>query len=104
MMPVMDGFDFLTALRERPACRQIPVIVVTAKDLTADDQARLHGRVAEVVEKNAYTSEQLSQRLREAIAACGGDAGPWFSSPGDPAARKVRMTSQEAKPGVSRFL
>ncbi len=75
MMPVMDGFDFLTALRERPECQHIPVIVVTAKDLTGEDRARLRGRVEEVLEKSAYTSEQLSQRVREAVAACGSDTG-----------------------------
>ena len=36
MMPVMDGFDFLTELRAQPEWQQIPVIVITAKDLTAE--------------------------------------------------------------------
>jgi signal transduction histidine kinase/DNA-binding response OmpR family regulator/ligand-binding sensor domain-containing protein len=70
MMPVMDGFGFLAGLRERPEWQQIPVIVITAKDLTGDDRDRLAGRVEEVLEKNAYTREQLLQRVSEAVTAC----------------------------------
>jgi CheY-like chemotaxis protein/anti-sigma regulatory factor (Ser/Thr protein kinase) len=70
MMPVMDGFDFLAAMRARPEWRHIPVIVITAKDLTADDRDRLAGKVEEVLEKNAYTREQLLQRVSEAVAKC----------------------------------
>ena len=70
MMPVMDGFDFLTVMRARPEWRHIPVIVITAKDLTADDRNRLTGRVEEIVEKSAYTHEQLLQHVSEAVAKC----------------------------------
>ena len=70
MMPVMDGFGFLAALRARPEWQHIPVIVVTAKDLTAEDRDRLSGMVEEIVEKNAYTREQLLEHVREAVAAC----------------------------------
>jgi PAS domain S-box-containing protein len=70
MMPVMDGFDFLAAMRARPEWQDIPVIVVTAKDLTADDRDRLTGRVEEIVEKSAYTREQLLEHVSEVVAAC----------------------------------
>jgi hypothetical protein len=46
------------------------VIVVTAKDLTADDRDRLAGRVEKVLEKNACTREQLLDRISDAVAAC----------------------------------
>jgi CheY-like chemotaxis protein len=70
MMPVMDGFEFLTAMRARSDWRHIPVIVITAKDLTGDDREQLTGRVEKVIEKNAYTREQLLQRVSEAVATC----------------------------------
>jgi len=73
MMPVMDGFDFLAAMRERTDCRDIPVIVVTAKDLTEEDRARLAGTVEEVLEKKAYTRDDLLKRIREAVSACAAD-------------------------------
>jgi CheY-like chemotaxis protein len=76
MMPVMDGFDFLTELRARPEWQHIPVIVITAKDLTADDRDRLAGKIEEVLEKNAYTREQLLERVGEAVAACNISATP----------------------------
>jgi len=53
MMPVMGGFEFLAHLRESDAWRAIPVVVVTALDLNADERARLAARVETVVEKNA---------------------------------------------------
>ena len=70
MMPVMDGFGFLAELRARPEWQHIPVIVLTAKDLTTDDRDRLAGKVEEVLEKNAYTREQLLERVSEAVTAC----------------------------------
>jgi signal transduction histidine kinase/DNA-binding response OmpR family regulator len=69
MMPVMDGFGFLAAMRARPEWRHIPVMVITAKDLTAADRERLSGMVEEVLEKNACTREDLLERVREAVAA-----------------------------------
>ncbi len=65
MMPVMDGFDFLAALRANPATRHIPVVVVTAKDLTDADHARLNGSVRDVIQKGALDREGL---LREVCA------------------------------------
>jgi signal transduction histidine kinase/CheY-like chemotaxis protein len=70
MMPVMDGFGFLAEMRVQPELQHIPVIVVTAKDLTPDDRQRLSGQVEKVLEKNSYTPEQLFERVRDAVVAC----------------------------------
>jgi len=70
MMPVMDGFGFLAEMRAQPEWQDIPVIVITAKDLSSEDRSRLSGCVEEVLEKNAYSREQLLKRVREAVAAC----------------------------------
>jgi PAS domain S-box-containing protein len=70
MMPVMDGFGFLAEMRTKPEWQDIPVIVITAKDLTNEDRSKLSGCVEEVLEKNAYTREQLLKEIREAVAAC----------------------------------
>jgi CheY-like chemotaxis protein len=59
IMPEMDGFDVLERLRANDAWRDIPVIVVTAKDLTRDEIDRLNGRVAKVLQKGAYQRRDL---------------------------------------------
>ncbi len=64
MMPEMDGFEFLEQLRGNAAWRGIPVVVVTAKDLTSADRERLNGRVRSIVQKSAHTHEDLAKELR----------------------------------------
>jgi signal transduction histidine kinase/DNA-binding response OmpR family regulator len=59
MMPVMDGFDFLLEMRANADWQDIPVIVLTAKDLTEQDRRMLSGRVEQVVEKGACAHDQL---------------------------------------------
>ncbi|MDQ3582312.1 MAG: response regulator [Pseudomonadota bacterium] len=70
MMPEMDGFTFIEALRQNEAWRSIPVVVVTAKDLTADDHARLNGQVQQVLHKGSYSRDELLREMGERIAAC----------------------------------
>ncbi|MGH9009336.1 MAG: response regulator [Acidimicrobiia bacterium] len=69
LMPQMNGFEFLAELQTRPEWRSIPVVVVTAKDLTAEEHARLSGQVSEVLRKGAYTRERLLSEVRERVAA-----------------------------------
>ena len=68
MMPEMDGFEFVHELRGRPEWRHIPVIVITAKELTAEDYQRLHGEVAQIFQKGALSREELLQQIRVATA------------------------------------
>jgi len=56
MMPVLDGFGFLDELAKRFPGHRVPVIVLTAKELTAEDFDRLNGRVARILEKGDLTS------------------------------------------------
>ena len=69
MMPQMDGFEFLTALHEREAWREIPVVVITAKDLTAEDHERLNGSVVRILQKGAYGREELLDEVRTLLSA-----------------------------------
>jgi len=69
MMPVMDGFEFLLLMRANPDYRDIPVIVVTAKDLSNEDRQVLSGKVEAVIEKGSYPRDQLLDRIRELVGA-----------------------------------
>jgi PAS domain S-box-containing protein len=70
MMPEMDGFEFLAERRKNKALARIPVIVVTAADLSEDDRRRLNGGVLHVLQKSAQTRDQLLGELRELVAQC----------------------------------
>jgi len=59
MMPEMDGFEFLDEMRQRTEWRDIPVLVVTARDLTAEDRGRLNGSVERVLQKGASEVDAL---------------------------------------------
>ena len=67
MMPEMDGFDFLEAVREQMPAERIPVVVVTAKELTDDDRKRLSGRVEMVVEKGGTSRDRLLEEVRQLV-------------------------------------
>jgi DNA-binding response OmpR family regulator len=70
------GFEFLGELRRHPEWHGIPVVVLTAKDLTRDDLERLNGRVARVLQKAAVSRSQLLAELRHVIRASGGPSPP----------------------------
>jgi CheY-like chemotaxis protein len=69
MMPEMDGFEFVIALRNHSVWRDIPVVVITAKDLSADERARLNGAVAQVLQKQASDMEALLQEIGRVLPA-----------------------------------
>jgi CheY-like chemotaxis protein len=69
MMPEMDGFEFLTEMHRHDEWNQIPVIVITAKELTAEDRARLNGHVTRVLQKGIYSRDELLEQVSRLIAS-----------------------------------
>jgi CheY-like chemotaxis protein len=68
MMPEMDGFTFLDALRvEGPDFAQIPVVVLTAKDLSSSEQEQLAGRVMETLRKGAGQRDNLLEVIHRQL-------------------------------------
>ncbi|MGB5248088.1 MAG: PAS domain S-box protein [Gammaproteobacteria bacterium] len=67
MMPVMDGFEFVLRLRQNPDTADLPVVVVTAKELTAEDRERLHGKVHQVMQKGGFRREDLVNEVRRTV-------------------------------------
>ena len=67
MMPVMDGFTFADRVRAHPEWRSIPIVVVTARDLTGEERRRLSGFVETVLNKAGSSKEGLLQQVRDTL-------------------------------------
>ena len=76
MMPEMDGFEFLARLRRKKAWKDIPVIVVTAKTLTAADHKKLKGSVEMLVEKGNDEISTILASLKKMLPAPKHQTGP----------------------------
>ena len=63
MMPVMDGFEVLEALKADEDLSSIPVIVITAKELTIAERRRLSGRIDKLLQKGTFTDEDLLEEI-----------------------------------------
>ena len=68
MMPEMDGFEFIVNLRKHKEWRHIPVVVLTAKDITIEDRVWLNNRVDTVFQKGAYHRDELLRHVRDLLA------------------------------------
>jgi signal transduction histidine kinase/DNA-binding response OmpR family regulator len=68
MMPEVDGFDVVKALHEHPDTARIPILVVTAKQVTAEDRARLNGHVTAIVEKAVFDRDGILAEVRRSMA------------------------------------
>lgn len=69
MMPEMDGFEFIAHVQQSEMWRNIPIIVITAKDLTKEDHQRLNGNVEKILQKGSYNQKQLYQELKQRISS-----------------------------------
>jgi threonine synthase len=67
MMPELDGFSVLDALRSDPTTASIPVIVVTAKELTNKEKERLEGQIQSLMQKGDFMSDELLSEVRALI-------------------------------------
>jgi signal transduction histidine kinase/CheY-like chemotaxis protein len=67
MMPEMDGFQVVAALQQEPGWRDIPVIVITSRDLDAEDRKRLNSGVQSVLVKERFRPAELVERIRRLI-------------------------------------
>ena len=71
MMPVMDGFEFVMEMRKLEASWAIPIVVVTAKDVTDEERRRLNGDVVGLIERRGMDQESLLAQIREQVSAAG---------------------------------
>jgi CheY-like chemotaxis protein len=68
MMPAVNGFDVVEALRERADTARIPIIVMTAKRITAEDHQRLDGAVSTIIEKGQFDRARFTTEVRRAMS------------------------------------
>lgn len=64
MMPEVDGFAVLDALRSKPETANIPVIVATAKELTVDEKSRLQGQIQSLMMKGDFLNDEFLEEVR----------------------------------------
>ncbi len=67
MMPEMDGFAVLDQLKANPETATIPVIVVTAKELTAQEKDRLSGQIESLMQKGSFMDNELLGEIRTIV-------------------------------------
>ncbi|MCH8305594.1 MAG: CHASE domain-containing protein [Candidatus Marinimicrobia bacterium] len=67
MMPVMDGFEFVEKLQQNEEWSSIPVVVITAKDLSKEDRIRLRGRILDIIQKNGKELEIIAKSISRKI-------------------------------------
>jgi len=69
MMPDMDGFQFVSELRKNENWRSIPVVVITAKDISHEERMWLNGEVQNILHKGAYDRVELLAEVRYLVSA-----------------------------------
>jgi threonine synthase len=67
MMPEMDGFAVLDALKAKPDTAEIPVIVASAKELTPDEKSRLTGQIQALMQKGDFLNDEFLEEVRSLI-------------------------------------
>jgi signal transduction histidine kinase/CheY-like chemotaxis protein len=67
MMPEMDGYEFISHLREYKQHRKIPIVILTAKDITTHDRQALSKEVHAIFQKGAYQREELLNELHDLL-------------------------------------
>jgi len=68
MMPDVNGFDVVETLQKQPDTAHIPVIIVTARQLSAQDGAKLNGFVSSIVEKSEFDRARFAAEVRRATS------------------------------------
>ncbi|MFM8423823.1 MAG: GAF domain-containing protein, partial [Chloroflexota bacterium] len=67
MMPHLDGFGVIERLRENPETRELPIIVISAKELTDDEVARLRESVVLIMRKQGFDGEKLAEEIKHTL-------------------------------------
>jgi signal transduction histidine kinase/DNA-binding response OmpR family regulator len=69
MMPGMSGFEVAGSLKENPLTANIPILILTSKEISNEDRALLHTKVSSFVQKGSSARDQLVRELRRVTAS-----------------------------------
>ena len=69
MMPIMDGFEFLTRIKKIESLHAIPILVITAADLSKSDHERLLGSVENIIQKSGLDKDDILQEITDLISS-----------------------------------
>lgn len=75
LMPEVSGFDVLARIRAEDSLSETPVVIVSAKDLTPEDERFLNGKIADIIKKQGLSQTHLLERLRGVIAGAEQEIG-----------------------------
>jgi len=67
LMPVMDGFQFIRELQENERWKNIPVVILSAKEITPEEQEELNKRIVEFMHKRDFSREALSKTVNRIL-------------------------------------
>ncbi|MHB1661790.1 MAG: response regulator [bacterium] len=65
VMPDLDGFEVAENIKKHPVSAQIPIFIITSKDLSVEERLRLSGNIERIIGKKAFSAEELSRSIRE---------------------------------------
>lgn len=69
MMPEMDGMEFIEHVQKREDWLDIPIVIITAKDINQEERGHLNGKVEKVIQKGKYNHKQLHQELQKQLSS-----------------------------------
>jgi signal transduction histidine kinase/DNA-binding response OmpR family regulator/HAMP domain-containing protein len=67
VMPGMDGFEVVQQLQEHEQWRKIPVVILSGKELTEEDQQRLDTHIAQFLKKDAFSTTEISKTIKRIL-------------------------------------
>ena len=67
MMPKLDGFGVIEALRSNPVTQDMPIIVISVKELTDEETKRLKESVNFIMRKQGFDPETLMQEIKQVL-------------------------------------
>jgi len=101
MMPGIDGFEVLEKIRSTEQTARVPVLVLTAKELTAEDLARLkHNHIQQLIRKGSVDRDQLLSHIAELL----GEPSPQPTPAAKPAVKPAAQPASPLAPSGSKTI